>query len=89
MPCLATCATCTSDTICVTCITDYYLDGVQCTQTCSANKIPYNNKCTNCDLTCSICQGLPSNCSLCAPGNVYTEEIHKCSLNCSSGYVLY
>ena len=87
--CTSPCKTCTSDTNCVTCVDNYNLDGTTCVITCSGTKIPVNSICTSCDPACTLCLGSTSNCSTCAIGFLYTDDLHRCSLTCPAGYILY
>lgn len=53
--CLSPCATCSSATICITCIQYYIFSNGFCISNCAVNQIPLNGICTNCTSPCSTC----------------------------------
>ena len=78
VPCVSPCATCTSVSVCVTCVTGYYLSGTSC--------VPCSNSianCTNCDITGVTC-------SDCHIRYIYNATTNVCDLapcidtNCAS-----
>lgn len=87
--CTPPCATCTSDTVCVTCVALYNLDGTSCVSTCSGNKIPIDGVCRSCDPACLVCHTTTSNCSSCNAGYLYTDELKRCSSSCPAGYIKF
>jgi proprotein convertase subtilisin/kexin type 5 len=87
--CVSPCATCTSQTACITCASGFFLDNVTCTPTCRAGTTIANNAtntCDPCDSICLTCSVSTSNCTACSAPNVYYNG--SCQSSCPAGGTL-
>jgi proprotein convertase subtilisin/kexin type 5 len=84
--CISPCLTCSSSSVCQTCVTSYSLDGTSCNTSCSNNKISINQVCTACDGPCLTCVVSTSNCTSCQSGLLYNQQLSTCTSSCQAGY---
>ena len=92
-PCISPCKTCSNETMCDSCIEDYFLYlntcykcNINCKTTsdnCTCDSCPdgfylNNYQCLICDPNCKTCLGLPNNCTSCSDGN-YLDSNNSCS----------
>jgi len=85
--CLTACKTCTSLTVCNTCINGYYLrNDSRCYSSCLASTYVDNSSwmCKNCPPSCAICQNA-TYCTVCAVGN-YMMTDNMCYSACPKRY---
>ncbi|KAL4449891.1 hypothetical protein ABPG74_015010 [Tetrahymena malaccensis] len=85
--CINNCATCTSATLCQSCVSPYYLQGTTCQSNCNPTYYSdSNSKCQQCDQTkCLNCSGSSTNCTSCQPGfGLITVSGQSSCVNCSS-----
>jgi proprotein convertase subtilisin/kexin type 5 len=92
LSCPQTCLTCTSSTVCVTCVPGYNLVGTQCVATNPVNPaclpaqfraIP-NWPCLNCPGFCITCNAA-NTCSQCATGFSWNATVATCTEICGDG----
>lgn len=67
--CVFPCSTCNSATNCLTCVTNYNLQGSICTSVCSIGYVAINSTCFICTANCSSCYLLQTNCTSCITSN--------------------
>lgn len=80
-PCRPPCSTCKSDTLCETCIPNYYLyNQTTCTAACPDGTLAVVNSCQQCDPSCATCSVVLSNCTSCATN--YYFYLNDCVLTC-------
>lgn len=87
--CVAPCATCTTQTACLSCTSGTYLYQTSCLSSCPANITVINaalGVCDPCDAVCATCSISASNCTACANGTAYYN--FQCVSSCPSGMVI-
>lgn len=89
--CVTPCATCTTQTACITCAQGYYLYNTNssCISACPADTTIANNvtnTCDSCSSICLTCSVLTSNCTSCSAPNVY--YLGSCQSSCPTGGTL-
>lgn len=73
--CEVPCQTCSSKTVCQSCISNYYLyNGSTCTQQCPNGFIGLVNQCIACDSKCGTCLNTLSNCTSCPSGKLFYQN---------------
>jgi len=89
LPCLAPCYTCISSTSCISCISDYIINGTICQQNCAPGyykyviTVSYDNEAEGQNFQNFIqCRSCNLACQLC------TDSSSNCQI-CNEGYVLY
>lgn len=63
--CIAPCSTCTNASACLSCITNYNLDGTLCKSSCLDGQVPINSVCTPCTSPCATCVTTTTQCLSC------------------------
>ena len=87
--CVSPCATCTTQTACITCANGFFLAGATCSATCPTGTfIPNNatNSCDACNTICQTCSVTTTNCTACSSPNVFYNG--TCLSACPSGGTL-
>ncbi|KRX07476.1 Insulin-like growth factor binding protein, N-terminal [Pseudocohnilembus persalinus] len=90
-PCDISCATCTSNSVCQSCNSGYFLTNNSCQSSCPDGQYPENatNECTQCDSNCLTCTGPTStDCASCSnsPQKYFLASEQKCYATCPDGY---
>ena len=67
-PCSSICTTCTSQVVCTSCVTNYYLLGSACSASCPRNMVPNGTSCSTCLDKCAVCNQVTSVCEVCNAG---------------------
>lgn len=67
--CIFPCSTCSSNTSCVTCVTNYNLQNNACVSGCTIGFVAINSNCVACTPNCSTCYATQSNCTSCIISN--------------------
>lgn len=83
--CQPPCSTCTSATVCLSCLLGYNLDGSLCKSNCSDGYLPINAVCTACTSPCATCAGALTTCLTChtsASGNSLYLNAYRCLATC-------
>lgn len=83
--CSSPCENCTSATSCLTCVSDRYLKGTSCLESCGDNFYGKNKICYPCDTNCNICNS--TECTACLP-NFFLRS-GACYDTCVDGYFKY
>lgn len=84
--CPSTCATCDSQTYCLTCKTGNYMLENQCFSSCPLNMIPNGTVCASCLANCNICNQVNFLCTVCSAG--YYLYNNLCFSTCPDGLVV-
>lgn len=74
--CVSPCLTCSNSSACLTCVNGFYLEGINCLNTCSSTTLFANT-------TSQICESCPNPCVTC---QVINSTAVKC-LSCATGYL--
>lgn len=84
--CVSPCKNCTSQTVCLSCITNYFFDiDSKCVLTCSnVSYIGLNGRCQLCTSNCKTCSINLSNCTSCLPQ--YLLLNNTCRTGCPTSY---
>jgi hypothetical protein len=86
--CVPPCKTCSSDSICLTCVANNFLYGSQCVVLCDPGMVVINgNECQFCDNSCKTCSSSNSSyCTSCSSVNNLYLFNGLCSLSCPLTY---
>lgn len=83
-PCISPCSSCTSETVCLSCVQGYW-NGTNCAAACPAGTYAnsFNNSCEAC-VGCLTCNLSPTTCTSCSGGLILFDS--ACISTCGSGY---
>lgn len=87
--CKSPCATCTQETVCLTCLSGFYFFNGSCSSDCPADTSIKNNStqtCDACNAICLKCSGTTSTCTACNSPLVFYNG--SCQTECPSGGTL-
>lgn len=79
--CINNCKACTTDVICLSCQTGFYLNGTSCISNCPTRTYLENNVCINCSSNCGTCDS--TGCLTCDSGYLLYSSV--CYLACPPG----
>ena len=83
--CVPPCKTCSNESICLSCVKDYYLYKEECVNVCPKGYYQYKDICTKCSDNCSACLGTSEYCIECKDG-LRLNISNKCEVDCPPGY---
>jgi hypothetical protein len=84
--CVSPCATCTGQTVCLTCAGGFFKSGALCVSSCPVSTtVPNNatNTCDACAAICLTCSVSVANCTSCSTPNVFYNG--SCQASCPAG----
>lgn len=87
IPCTSSlCDVCNVDgpSICTQCQAGSFWFNFTCLASCPGGYFPASPNCTQCDVSCTVCSGVPTPCTACA--NNYFLYTNQCPSTCPTGY---
>lgn len=78
--CSKGCSSCTSASVCIKCLSNYFLDGTKCVSTCPPGTFGQTPNCKKCQTPCSECADTATSCTACVDG--YSLSNGQCMQFC-------